>query len=149
MAHGKKRIETRSWKTAYTGPLAICAAAKGMPDKDLRAWLGNKVANKAMEGVQLYPGYIVGVCDLMACMPTVSILCQPGVFDDYPKLQNETELALGDYTQGRYAWVTENMFRLPRPIPYKGRQGLFAIEEKTQLEIREQLCKKWGREVYV
>ena len=47
----------------------------------------------------------------------------------------EKEIALGDWTPGRYAWELANVKPLPRPIPVKGKQGLWNFEipkEDTQ-----------------
>lgn len=48
---------------------------------------------------------------------------------------SEKEIALGDWTPGRYAWELANVKPLPRPIPVKGKQGLWNFEipkEDTQ-----------------
>ena len=34
------------------------------------------------------------------------------------------ELAFGDYTPGRFAWILEDVRQLPEPIPAKGQLGL-------------------------
>lgn len=47
----------------------------------------------------------------------------------------EKEIALGDWTPGRYAWELTNVKILPEPIPIKGKQGLWNFEiqkEDTQ-----------------
>ena len=45
------------------------------------------------------------------------------------------ELALGDYTPGRYAWKLANVKKLPEPIPAKGRQGLWNWEPPEGKEV--------------
>ena len=55
------------------------------------------------------------------------------------------ELALGDYTPGRYAWKLANVKRLPEPIPAKGKQGLWNWEA---LLLRHKGRDSWERPVY-
>ena len=38
------------------------------------------------------------------------------------------EMAIGDWTPGRYAWELDNIELLPLPIPARGRQGLWNWE---------------------
>lgn len=48
---------------------------------------------------------------------------------------SEKEIALGDWTPGRYAWELANVKALAEPIPVKGKQGLWNFEipkEDTQ-----------------
>jgi hypothetical protein len=35
------------------------------------------------------------------------------------------EFYFGNYSEGRYAWILENIQPLPEPIPAKGAQGLW------------------------
>lgn len=50
----------------------------------------------------------------------------------------EQEAKFGDYSSGRFGWVTEALFRLPEPIPFKARQGLFDLPSDVVEEIRKQ-----------
>jgi hypothetical protein len=38
------------------------------------------------------------------------------------------ELAFGDYTPGRYAWLLSDVQALPTPIPVKGQLGLWEYD---------------------
>ena len=42
--------------------------------------------------------------------------------------ENPAELAFGDYTIGRYAWVMADAILFNKPIPAKGKQGLWNWE---------------------
>ena len=57
----------------------------------------------------------------------------------------QDELALGDYTPGRYAWKLANVQKLPEPIPAKGRQGLWNWEA---LLLKHKGRDSWDRPVY-
>ena len=43
------------------------------------------------------------------------------------------EMALGDWTPGRYAWELRNIKLLPEPIPAKGQQGLWNWEPPEEV----------------
>ena len=134
---GAKRIETRGWSTAYRGPLAI-HAAKGFP-KWAREFTMEPVCYEAVKarycqrdvdhrakGFPAYPtGVILATCSLVDILPTETVGCLPGVFDDYPELKTAQELEFGDYAPGRYGWVLEDIKPLETPVPAKGALGLW------------------------
>jgi len=122
MAILAKRIETRSWKTSYTGELAI-HAAKGMPVRARRI-----IYEEPFYSVLVGAGYlgtarmltlprgcIVATVRLVVCRPTVGMLFPPG----------SLEPAFGDFTPGRWAWITKDLCPLPEPIPAQGALGLW------------------------
>lgn len=138
-----KKIETRGWSTSYRGPLLICAAKGGLPRGDLLDMLslweyqsglaplvGKPLTLPALSwpGVNvehLLFGHAVCVVDLMDCRQTAR-LCFGEV--------SETELHFGDFTLGRYGWMTENC-RPVKPFPVRGQQGLFEVpDELIELE---------------
>lgn len=121
IAIGAKRIETRSWATKYRGPLAIHASAKTSRRQRLLA-LSRPIADALIEAGVILPedepdipvGAIICVCDLVDVIKISA--------DNIPP---EPERSFGDYTPGRYAWHLANVRVLPRPIPAKGRLGLW------------------------
>jgi hypothetical protein len=133
VALGKKRIETRLWRTEYRGPLAI-HAAKAFPGsaKDLcindpfRKALGwpDPVAGVTQEWLDemarltkaLPLGKVVAVCKLVGCIH---------ITPSFRFALNEQEEAFGNYDTGRYAWVLEDIEALTVPIPAKGALGLW------------------------
>lgn len=135
VAIGAKKIETRSWRTSYRGPIAI-HAAKGFP-KDaqnicytqpfLRILLGiNAEINKLARGSVIATAKLTDVC------PMESTLCLPGIFDDYPELDTPQERAFGDYSFGRWAWILEDVKSLTDPIPTKGALSLWEFSGLTE-----------------
>ena len=123
MAIGAKRIETRSWETLYRGPLAIHAATRW--GADIRRIASSSPFSTALidAGIDLdwandpLPlGKIVAVVDL------VDVVRIGTVF-----LAASDEYAFGDYTPGRFAWITQNHRALPEPVEWRGRQRLFKI----------------------
>lgn len=107
IANGKKHIETRSWPTKYRGPLLIHAGL-AMPLYTLTFATWDHPL-----------GALIAVCELVDCLR---------VEDAYV---TEPERKLGDYSPGRFAWVLAAARPLAKPIPYRGRLGLwnFPVEK--------------------
>lgn len=153
MAIGAKRIETRSWRTSYTGEVAIHAALglHGFPchstaNADREEALSDLCSTppflEALEGHygqffrtgMLPRGAIVAVGTLIACEPVESVM----VVDGDGTL--ERERAFGDYSPGRYAWLFGDVHQLVAPYPVRGRQGLSRIDGTIHpRQIRERL----------
>jgi hypothetical protein len=130
IALGAKRIETRSWRTHYRGPLAI-HAAKGLPtglrigqelvlgdwrvERD-RGGLILRNADPEFRPYRLPTSVIVAVTTLFQVRSTDSLECAP----------SDEERALGDYSTGRYAWSLSNIAPLTTPVHgVRGRLGLW------------------------
>lgn len=146
----EKRIETRSWRTHYRGPLAIHASKGGWTMDQVLNLYHEQPLFRVLSCRKLYPGHIVAIVNLLDCCPMEDTGCLAGVFSDYPELDTPKERAFGDYTPGRWAWVTEDVFRLPEPIPYKGGQGLRDLSREVVQQIKAQgwrgICtwRSWG-----
>lgn len=153
MAVGAKKIETRSWGTHYRGWLAIQAAKCW--NAECQRWVCEDVFVNALEPhyktghaddgewlgemKRLLPrGHIVAVVKLIECCPTEARICVPCVFDEYREMDTPQERAFGDYSAGRYGWVTGELFRLPEPIPFKAKQGLCDVPIDVVSEIQRQ-----------
>jgi hypothetical protein len=139
---GLKRIETRSWGTSYSGWVAIHSTKGGLSRAALRETLSEPEFSTAFHGIcaRFTPGHIIGAVNLIACHPTERRDWIPGVFEVFPELDTPRERAFGDYSEGRYGLVADiNPFRLPRPIPFTGRQGkLIDITHVVVTELRRQ-----------
>ncbi len=129
VALGSKRIETRDWETDYRGPLAISATARCVKGElaDLAGdpvWCG--ALGEALDRALPF-GAIIAVCRLVDCRPTGDFtadeLDQPrrnaGLHTGY----SWTERQMGDYSPGRFGLVLSGIHRLPKPLPFKGRQA--------------------------
>jgi hypothetical protein len=143
IACGAKRIETRSWKTDYRGPLAIHAGNRCVQSEQ-SALLDNAISRHAWLAVMhnmgwsdpngilanwftgLSYGALIAVAELVDCLPV------EGLAHKLPPLATwSQEFALGDYTPGRYAWMLANVRKLPEPIPWRGKQGLWKLPPGT------------------
>jgi len=120
-----KRNETRSWAFPhwYTGSVAIHAAKKKIniyADLDDAEWREGilKALNKAgIEYEDLTRGALIGVCDRIQSTPI------------HKRPKEELEEMLGDWSPGRYRWTPKNMRPIKQPIPFKGQQRLFDIDD--------------------
>lgn len=107
--------ETRHWPTKHRGWLIVHAAKKlvKLADGDPL----DEICWKEFGGHRELPaGAIIGAIDLTAC--TLMRLTAPDHQDD---------MECGNWSDERYAWRRGDHVRLPVPIPYKGRQGLFDV----------------------
>ena len=125
VAIGAKRIETRSWSTAYRGPLAI-HAAKGFP-KWAREFTVDPICYEAVRkhGIHSPQGYPMGV--VLATCKLVAVKLIVRFCADAARMlpPTEPELSFGDYTPGRFAWILEDVKQFAEPIPAKGALGLW------------------------
>lgn len=128
VALGLKQYETRHWMTDYQGPLAIHAAkrwTKGQEDVlvDL-ARRFERIREAFVFDGTLRPlplGHIVCVGYLTDVKLTQWVY--PYTTWDMPERQ--MEIAVGDWTPGRYAWKLEDVQRFEEPIPARGAQGFW------------------------
>jgi hypothetical protein len=131
-----KHWETRSWRTAYRGPLAIHAAKaypkearefafeiffelakKGgtHPDLDAHPLLQPAIIPALVVADRIVRGAIIGSVELTDCVRVETIR----------ELLSPTEIKLGNYSDGRYAWKLTNQRWFRKPIPAKGALGLW------------------------
>lgn len=123
LAHSVKHFETRSWvpRDNYRGPMLIHASKTwdiGLRDFFLRAPF---VAAFAAAGINVHEpplGCLLGVGELTHVYRT----------DDARLDQSELEIALGDWSDGRFCWQFERVRLFPEPIPMRGQQGIFMVE---------------------
>ncbi|MEY8230191.1 2-oxoglutarate dehydrogenase E1 [Oscillospiraceae bacterium 50-16] len=150
-----KQYETRSWETSYRGPIAIHAATRPVqkvlkecfPKDEDKAMLfaaihkylkEYRTAREVLDLLSNFPtGSVVAVANLVGCQKIIAPFGdRPQCFGNTPfiKLANgdtytpdDVELALGDWTPGRYAWEFSDMKAIT-PIQAKGKQGLWEWE---------------------
>lgn len=148
VAIGQKRVETRSWRTSYRGPLLICSTQK-VPGDVFRKTTTDP---RFYERVRCSPiGYEHGVAlcvvDLEACVPSEEWIDGAKEAEQWDAVQCES--MLGDLSPGRFAWT----LRRPRPlwrknehgmllkmIDVKGRQGLWTVPLDLLVRVKESLA---------
>ncbi len=125
VANGSKRVETRSWRTRYTGRIAI-HAAKGYP-KDAKAFA------EIERGLGRLPSRI----------PLAAVIALATLRDCRPTEEAELELSglerhLGNYSPGRWAWFLDDVTELAHPIPCRGMLSLWEVPPEVAAQIGTQ-----------
>lgn len=133
VAEGWKKIETRSWRTHYRGPLALHAAAgyTGVGGRfefericlDLPKVVRNVIDDHYGFGPariwNLPLGALIAVTYVLDCVPTEE------------SDADADERAVGDFSSGRWAWELREPVKLNRPIPIVGHQGLWDVYDSV------------------
>lgn len=70
-------------------------------------------------------GCIVAICELTECVPTWEIEINRSLQAFEPQHGWETEYLMGNYAQGRYAWILRNVRQVVPYIPAKGNRRLW------------------------
>lgn len=135
-----KRWETRSWRTAHRGTIAIHAARRS--NRELRALSDSEPFAKALgcKFDDLAFGAIIAITTLEEVLRTgewVRRYCSR--LRSNPPSPEDLEHTFGNYGCGRFAWRFGLVIKLNKPIPYRGRQQLFTLDAATVLEIQNQM----------
>lgn len=120
---GAKKIETRSWKTEYRGPLLIHASA------------GKKEAMRFCEvpGTPPFDQFIRHWSDL-PYGALLGVVTLDRIFSTNERLQlSDQEASFGDFSIDRYGWVLSNPIKFKTPIPAKGALSIW--DWKGEIEI--------------
>lgn len=133
---GKKRLETRTWKTNYRGAILIHAGmarynyildvCKGQEERQI--YFRNAGIGSDDDLRKLPFGAILGKAELVNCVRIDETLAE------LIREQHPDEYVFGDFTPGRYAWVMENSVVFDSPIPACGKQGLWNWEESSRIK---------------
>ena len=118
----KKKIETRSWKTDYRGILYIHSSMtkpskNDLEDKKLMSLIDNKSMNF---------GNIICKCNLVDCVYMTK------EYVEQMKEENYQEYICGEYKEGRYAWILENI-EFIKPIKAKGQLGIWNYYNEVEV----------------
>jgi hypothetical protein len=131
---GEKENETRSWKTAHRGIVAI-HAAKSFPPW-AKAYLENDFfkAKLARHGFNAQVDFRLG-----AIIGTVQVVEMIRTEDFAAAIAGTPEALFGDYEPGRWAWKLAGPQRLTKPIPCKGALSLWEVPKEIERLIAEQI----------
>lgn len=134
VALGLKRYETRSWGTSYRGPLAICSAKKWTAEvRDRVHYLGSYFGLDHFSFAEFIDpplGAVVALVDLVACVEMT-----PELIEEV----GERERKVGDWKARRFAWQLDSVRRLESPLPIRGRQGLWNLDEDQAADVWERV----------
>lgn len=109
-----KRVENRTWSTDWRGPLAIHAGTSFEWFKygDWPAFVQH-----CDDVPEMTFGGFVAVVNLVACVKLEDV--QKGTAGHSWILDHK-------HTNGPVCWVFDNIRRIPKPVMYTGRQGLWS-----------------------
>jgi hypothetical protein len=108
---GRKPYELRTWATRHRGPLLIHAATNTERHEAYLAGLSSE---------NLVTGAIVGMVEVVSCGPFTSEMAE---------VLWTRRSYFGCWREGLYAWELRAPRRLPRPVPWRGRLGLFEVPD--------------------
>lgn len=117
--NGKKKVETRSWKTSYRGELYIHASLTKVPKKTKE----NIELMNLVKVDDINYGTIICKCNLVDCIKMTK------EYVENMKECNYQEYICGEYSEGRYAWILENVEILKEPIKAKGHLSIWNYGE--------------------
>lgn len=131
IAIGAKKVETRSWGTRYRGQIAIHSAKRKVKPTEVSQLYEQGLQKEwawFLPDAQEYPlGAIIATARLADCQRMTSELI---------RAQSEDERACGDWQEGRFAWLLEDICPCV-PLQFKGAQGLWELPSDLVLEPME------------
>lgn len=136
LATGKKKYETRSWKTNYRGPILLHASSRNEVNKILISMGINeyeKFERAGIVGEKMEFGSIIGIAQLKDCILITN------EFMNELRMEHPDEYSFGDFTPGRYAWEMSGAYLFKEPIPAKGHQGIWNYNGPVP-DIDDKLC---------
>lgn len=163
IAVGEKGIETRSFPTTYRGTVLIHASKSATREEREIEQLD--VFRTALHGdvdpeqdaldAPLPRGVVVAVATLVGCVPmetlrpfVASIASRRAMFSGRVAGSTEefvsctvgrNELRFGDFSDGRYGWLFDNVQALSSPVPADGRLQLWTPPSDVALRALAQV----------
>ena len=126
LVSGQKKIETRSWKTLYRGPIAIHASKEFSTGAkllcDMEPFRSALLAAGFESPEQLPMGKVLGTTKIVACFSTGS----------YQPVPHSNEACFGDYSLNRFCWITEESRKILTPYGCRGSLGIWKLPEPIQ-----------------
>jgi hypothetical protein len=123
IVYGYKRIETRRWSTTYRGTLLIHANKNKRWMPDFSRLLHEAGLPDAMKDLPMPFGAALGSVEVVDCRKSEGFL-ESDV--------GTQEMALGNFSPGRYGWVLRNPVVFPRPVYCVGHLGLWDVPAEMQ-----------------
>lgn len=121
LVHGQKRIENRTWRTNYRGPLIIHASK----NRETCHLYGMGDWRKLIPDIRVLRddefGCLYGLVDLVDCIPFESLKNYSAMGESSDWLATQKP-----YAEGPWCWIIENP-RSIQPVTYRGRQQLFDV----------------------
>lgn len=124
---GVKDVENRDWGAlaslpTYRGWLAIHASKKIEPFHE-----------------DDFPGCTIPKHLPSGCIAGLAYLEDIVHINDYRKSCRKLKRPMSDWADGEHCLLLSQAIRLPTPIPYSGRLGIFKLPEELQKQLRKSL----------
>lgn len=114
--HGPKRVENRSWRTSYRGPLAIHAGRDRSRDAEAFEFLTQQgLEIPTGDDLERLRGRVLGTCVLVDCV----------LREDLKQCLFYSVEAGSPFAFGPWCWVLDGVEPLAEPTLAVGRQGLW------------------------
>lgn len=123
-----KRIENRPWRP----PDAIIG-------KYIAIHAGKKLVYDAVDSIRSMMGYEAMPYDVVNEMPEKAIVAVARVTTYVTSFEDAEKLEQGQWWTGPMGWVLDNVHALETPVPCRGYQGLWFVQQQDVLEILSQL----------
>ena len=124
IVEGLKTIETRSRMTKFRGRILIHAGRKDFYVHKQLCMFVKELKNALPDYSQVETGAIIGSATLSDCVPVETII----------STLSQNELALGDYSPGRFAWILTDVKKFKQPIRnVKGQLGLWTYPMEKEV----------------
>ena len=117
---GKKRVETRSFKTNYRGYLYIHVS---LTKKNI---FNSQDLLNLLENTEFKYGYIICKCKLVDCIYMTKEFVSDMMENHYQ------EYICGEYKEGRYAWILDDIEEV-NPIKAKGQLGIWNYYSEEEI----------------
>ena len=124
-----KKIETRSWKTSYRGELYIHASVSKVTKE-------NKELIPFIKDKNYSYGQIICKVNLKDCIKMTKEWIEKLKKDNYQ------EYICGEYKEGRYAWILDDLEVLAYPIYSIGRLNIWDFNEEIMSKQLETILNK-------
>ena len=146
LAHGKKRIETRSWPwpRSYSLPAGVAIHATKTLRDECAMLCGQEPFRAALAecGIaapsELPLGFVVGVGRLVECVTTSlavgTFLPDATCLASQRLREDGRERSFGDYREGRFAWTFDRLAPLTPSLAASGKQGIWQWEAPSYLD---------------
>ncbi len=125
---GIKTIETRSWGTAWRGPILIHASQ----GKVGSLFAAEPIFKKYIPDFKKLPfGAIIGRAKISDVIRMENMQFP----DELINRLSMEERAFGDYSEGRFAWLLEEPVQFDKPIPARGTLSIWEYPDDHLTEI--------------
>lgn len=132
LAHEYKRWETRSWKTAYRGLVAIHAA------RNFPKWCQELCCKEPFRNFEIEASALKKTCGHIIAIGFLGEIIPTEIWNEFHYDTPEAEF--GDYSPRRYAWRFSNIKLLKFPIPALGALSLWNLGDEIEKEIWRQIA---------